>query len=302
MKKNILVFFVLFLLSGCWLTPIQKPQQPQPFVPEVSKETAKKVESKAVSEMAQSVPMAVKEMKGYFLRNSVKLDEGINFFVLSSEKRFDDILAMSAIETNISQKPDFKNKIAVVLSSKRLPQAYNIKITRTYAIGSDVYVEYDVSQNQQELSYYALSAKIFEIEKPQIATNICFIDAARNSKVMPFGNRSEYSPSNLDDLIQFYTGTYKGTLPAADGPGISTVLVLSKDYTFNLKQIYLSNPDRVFETSGRWAPTGDLSSFVLNFDKPEAQRTVFRFINRATIEQLDIYGEIIDSGFYKPKK
>ena len=302
MKKNILVFFVLFLLSGCWLTPIQKPQQPQPFVPEVSKETAKKVESKAVSEIAQSVPVAVKEMKGYFLKNNIKLDEGINFFVLSSEKRFDDILGTSAIETNISQKPDFKNKIAVVLSLNRSAQMYDIKITRAYAIGSDVYIEYVFPQNRQDIAYYALSAKIFEIEKPQIVTNICFMDAAGNSKVMHFGNRNEYSPSNLNDLIQYYTGTYKGTLPAADGPGISTVLVLSKDYTFNLKQIYLSNTDRVFETSGKWAPTGDLSSFVLNYDKPDAQRTIFRFVNKSTIEQLDIYGETIDSGFYKLKK
>jgi hypothetical protein len=297
MKKNA-VFLLAFLVSGCWLKPIERPK---PFIPEISKEAAKQVEMKAVSEAAQSVNMSVNEIKGYFLKNGAGLSDGINFFVLSSEKRFDEILGASAIETDISQKPDFKSKIAVVLSTGRLPQSYDIKIIRAYAIGSDVYVEYDFSQ-KAETSYYGLSAKVFEIEKPQVATNICFIDAVKNSKVMPLGNRGEYSPASVSDLIQNYTGIYKGTLPAADGPGISTVLVLSKDYTFNLKQIYLSSPDRVFETSGNWAPTGDLSSFVLNYDKQENERTAFRFIDKASVEQLDIYGEIINSGFYKLKK
>jgi uncharacterized lipoprotein NlpE involved in copper resistance len=149
-----------------------------------------------------------------------------------------------------------------------------------------------------------LNAKIFEIEKPQIAMNICFIDADRNAKVLPLGKRNEYSPSSLDDLIRHYTGTYKGTLPAADGPCISTGLVLSKDYTFNLKTIYLSDPDRVFETEGKWATTSDLSSFVLNYDNPGEEQTYFRFLNKSTIEQLDIYGEIIESeyDYYKLKK
>jgi hypothetical protein len=300
MKKNILIsIFVSFAVSGCWLEPIQKPQ---PFYPAVSKETIKQVESKVISEMAQSVPMAVKEMRGYFIKNEVKLEDGINFFILFSKKRFDKILGMSAIEADISQNPDFKNKVVIVLSSNRNEQGYDIKIMRAYAIGSDIYVEYDVSQKSQELYYYALSAKIFEIEKPQVAMNICFIDADGNTKVLPLGNRNEYSPSNIDDLIRHYTGTYKGTLPSADGPGISTVLVLSKDYTFNLRQIYLKVPDRVYETSGKWAPTSDLSSFVLNYDKAGQEQTFFRFINKSTIEQLDIYGELIDSEFYKLKK
>ncbi|MDR2191853.1 MAG: copper resistance protein NlpE [Endomicrobium sp.] len=303
MKKNILIFlFVSFTASGCWLKPLEKPQH---FPPAVSKETVKQVESKAVSEMAQSVNMAVKEMKGYFVKNDVKLGDGINFFILFSESSFDKILSASAIETNISPKPDFKNKIVVVLSSNRATeQGYDIKIVRAYAIGSDIYVEYDVSQETNELYYYALNAKIFEIEKPQIAMNICFIDAERNTKVFPLGNRSRYSPSNIDDLIKYYTGTYKGTLPSASGPGISTVLVLSKDYTFNLKQIYLKEPDRIYETSGKWETTSDLSSVVLIYDNPGEEYTSFRFLDRATIEKLDIHGEIIESeyDYYKLKK
>jgi hypothetical protein len=297
--KKILLFLLAFSVSGCWLKPIEKPK---PFIPEVSKATAKQVEMKAITEAERSVPMAVREIKGYFLKNSVKLESGINFFILSSEKRFDEILGASAIESDMDPKPDFKNKVVAVLSLERLPKRCDIKIIKAYAIGSDIYVEYDASQNQQELSYYALSAKIFEIEKPQIATNICFTDAEKNSKVLPLGNRTQYSPLNIDDLLMYYIGVYKGTLPSADGSRVSTVLVISKDYTFNLKQIYLSNSDRVFETSGNWAATSDLSSFVLNYDKPANSQTAFRFVDKSTVEQLDIYGEVIDSGFYTLRK
>jgi hypothetical protein len=84
--------------------------------------------------MAQSVQMEVKEMKGYFIKNSVMLDGGINLFILYSQKSFDKILGTSAIETDISPKPGFKNKIAVVLSSNRAEQGGDIKIIRAYSI------------------------------------------------------------------------------------------------------------------------------------------------------------------------
>ena len=45
-------------------------------------------------------------------------------------------------------------------------------------------------------------------------------------------------------------GTYEGTLPAADCPGIKTVLTLNTDSTYELKQDYIDRKDGHDEASG----------------------------------------------------
>lgn len=49
---------------------------------------------------------------------------------------------------------------------------------------------------------------------------------------------------------QDFSGIYEGTLPAADCPGIKTVLIINADKTYNLKSEYLEEKDGLFETSG----------------------------------------------------
>lgn len=45
-------------------------------------------------------------------------------------------------------------------------------------------------------------------------------------------------------------GTYEGTLPAADCPGIKTVLIINADSTYQLQQDYIDRKDRHDEASG----------------------------------------------------
>ena len=45
-------------------------------------------------------------------------------------------------------------------------------------------------------------------------------------------------------------GTYEGTLPAADCPGIKTVLTINADSTYQLQQDYLERKDGHDEASG----------------------------------------------------
>jgi len=47
-----------------------------------------------------------------------------------------------------------------------------------------------------------------------------------------------------------YCGTYHGTLPAADCPGIKTVLTISSDSTYSLSSDYVGKKDGQFVTSG----------------------------------------------------
>lgn len=45
-------------------------------------------------------------------------------------------------------------------------------------------------------------------------------------------------------------GTYEGTLPAADCPGIKTVLIINADSTYQLQQDYIDRKDGHDEASG----------------------------------------------------
>ena len=54
-----------------------------------------------------------------------------------------------------------------------------------------------------------------------------------------------------------YQGTYAGTLPAADCPGIETRLTLKKDGTFDLHMKYIDR-DAEFDTKGGYSVRGNL--------------------------------------------
>ena len=52
------------------------------------------------------------------------------------------------------------------------------------------------------------------------------------------------------DLVCAVAGTYEGTLPAADCPGIKTVLTINADSTYQLQQDYIDRKDGHDEASG----------------------------------------------------
>ena len=55
-------------------------------------------------------------------------------------------------------------------------------------------------------------------------------------------NQADTTAAATVDLASV-AGTYEGTLPAADCPGIKTVLTINADSTYELKQDYIDRPD-----------------------------------------------------------
>ena len=51
--------------------------------------------------------------------------------------------------------------------------------------------------------------------------------------------------------------TYIGVLPAADGPGIATELVLNPNGTFELERVYVGKSTTVFADSGTYSISDD---------------------------------------------
>ena len=64
-------------------------------------------------------------------------------------------------------------------------------------------------------------------------------------------NVVDTTASNKDNVdLTSVAGTYEGTLPAADCPGIKTVLTINTDSTYLLKQDYIDKKDGHDEASG----------------------------------------------------
>lgn len=83
-------------------------------------------------------------------------------------------------------------------------------------------------------------------------------------------------------------GTYEGTFPAADGPGIKTVLAINGDSTYLLKQDYLGRRNGHDETSGVFKV---LVGNVLMLVRPSSgERTFYKVRDANTIVMTDSAG------------
>lgn len=57
------------------------------------------------------------------------------------------------------------------------------------------------------------------------------------------------------------SGTFEGTLPAADCPGLHTVITLNPDGTFHMEETYLERDNEPRVTEGKWILEGDVITF-----------------------------------------
>lgn len=99
-------------------------------------------------------------------------------------------------------------------------------------------------------------------------------------------NVSEADSVNMADTTAAATvdlaavaGTYEGTLPAADCPGIKTVLTINADSTYELKQDYIDRPDGHDEASGVFQV---LDGGVLMLVRPSSGDHTFYKVKDAT--------------------
>ncbi|WHT39131.1 MULTISPECIES: copper resistance protein NlpE [Myroides] len=79
-------------------------------------------------------------------------------------------------------------------------------------------------------------------------------------EVTPTEVMADNSKTSLD-----WAGTYKGTIPCADCPGIDETIVLNEDGTFKLVDHYQDRKDGHFEEEGKyeWDTTGNKITLTL---------------------------------------
>lgn len=102
-------------------------------------------------------------------------------------------------------------------------------------------------------------------------------------------NVVDTTASNKDNVdLTSVAGTYEGTLPAADCPGIKTVLTINADSTYLLKQDYIDKKDGHDEASGIFKV---LDGKVLMFVRPSTgEQTFYKVKDANSIIMTDSMG------------
>ena len=59
------------------------------------------------------------------------------------------------------------------------------------------------------------------------------------------------------------SGVYEGTLPAADGPGLQTLITFNSDGAFHMEETFLEKDVAPRITDGKWVLTGDIITFTV---------------------------------------
>lgn len=111
------------------------------------------------------------------------------------------------------------------------------------------------------------------------------------------GNGTKSNPANADsttvettDTVSqdtTYCGTYKGTLPAADCPGIKTVLTIKADSTYRLTSDYINQKNGHSEESGIYHKSGDVIELVT---PSSGDKTYYKVKNANSIIMTDSTG------------
>lgn len=90
-----------------------------------------------------------------------------------------------------------------------------------------------------------------------------------------------------------YQGTYKGTFPAADCPGINVTLTLGKDSTFTQIYDYIDR-DATFDEKGTYTVHGNLLTLQSKDETPGYFRIEENRLRRLDMDKQEITGELAD--------
>lgn len=87
-----------------------------------------------------------------------------------------------------------------------------------------------------------------------------------------------------------FAGTFKGTLPCADCPGIDTTLVLDADGTYTLDTVYQGKPG-TFSTDGTWTTEAGDTTVRLDPNAKSEQDRLFAIASKGELKALDLRGQ-----------
>ncbi|GAA5075855.1 copper resistance protein NlpE [Lysobacter panacisoli] len=92
-----------------------------------------------------------------------------------------------------------------------------------------------------------------------------------------------------------FAGTFAGTLPCADCPGIDTRIVLAADGTYTLTETYQDRPAPPNKGDGTWTVEESDTRLRLDPNSKSDNDRLFAILSKDEIRQLDQQGKAIES-------
>ena len=97
-------------------------------------------------------------------------------------------------------------------------------------------------------------------------------------------------------------GTYQGTLPAADGPGIATTITFGQDHSYTEELVYIDKDDGTFIETGKYR----ISNNTMELTSANGEKSYYKIeneqIRRLDMEQKPISGTFADYYILKQNK
>lgn len=112
--------------------------------------------------------------------------------------------------------------------------------------------------------------------------------------VVPSGENLSSDNAGFD--MKGFAGTFSGTLPCADCPGIDTTLVLNPDGTYDITEAYQDSEGVAAKMDGTWTVEADDQQIRLDPNSKSEQDRLYAITSNDEITQLDLEGKPAESG------
>lgn len=135
------------------------------------------------------------------------------------------------------------------------------------------------------------------MKKILVMASACLLFSACGSS--DSGKAPESTKTNIVDAHNAsnsldYLGTYVGTFPAADGPGIATTLTLKADSTFTLRSVYIDR-DSAFDDKGSYSLEGNLLTLKTQDGESQYYKVEENRLRRLDMDKQEITGALADN-------
>lgn len=130
------------------------------------------------------------------------------------------------------------------------------------------------------------SSFAFALGIMMLLTASCGSGRSNNGRTSDSLNAQSDSLTTKSDTA--YCGTYSGTLPAADCPGINAVISIRPDSTYSLSFDYIERPDAHFEESGIYHLLGD--TLIQLVTPSSGAKSYYKILSPSSIIMTDSLG------------
>ena len=93
-----------------------------------------------------------------------------------------------------------------------------------------------------------------------------------------------------------FAGTFAGTVPCADCPGIDVTVTLQGDGTYRISNVYQERPDSAWGMDGHWTVEADNTVIRLDPNSKTEADQLFAIQSQDRIVMLDADGQRSDNG------